>query len=172
MSEADVGAGGYRRARIRRRRHLPGWKPLTGQGCECKEGGTAVRGTYQPPDAVGAVPRGVRRKALPVAKTAVTANPKVRAGMFLLNQAEKNPAAKRKVKRIVRRAEAGDPQAISTVRTLRVAKRANQQKKRRAIAAARQRRRALAMAPAAAALTPVEVPAPRGIFKFWDKGSG
>jgi hypothetical protein len=172
MSEADIGAGGYRRARIRRRRHVPGWKPLTGQGCECKEGGAAVRGNHQPPDAVGAVPGALRRHALPVAKTAVTANPKVRAGMFLLNQAEKNPAAKRKVKRIVRRAEAGDPQAISAVRTLRVAKNVNQQKKRRAIAAARERGRALAAAPGTPALPSTDAPPPRGIFKFWDKGSG
>jgi hypothetical protein len=167
MSDADVGAGGYRRARIRRPRNVPGWKPLLGAPYDGGVEGELIAG------GVGAVPRRVRRRALPLAKTAVTANPKVRAGVVLLNAAEKNPAAKRKVTHIVRRAKAGDPQAISAVKTLRVAKAVKDRNKRKQAAAARVKRRKLAVATAVRPELPVgDGPAPRGLFRFYDKGSG
>jgi hypothetical protein len=167
MSGDDVGAGGYRRARIRPLRNVPGWKPLLG---EDYTGG--IDGDVLVADDLGAVSRRVRRRALPLAKTAVTANPKVRAGVVLLNAAEKNPAAKRKVRRIVRRAKAGDPQAISAVKTLRVAKAVKDRKKRKTLAASRLKRRRFAAATPDSPLPVGDGPAPRGIFRFWDKGVG
>lgn len=185
MTIDNLGAGGYRRARVRQPKNVPGWKPLLGED-------VGVEGEYLPPDGIGAgVPRrpGARRKAVVsqgmrkgvrrAAKTSVkasTMNPKVRAGMYLLDAAEKNPRAKRKVRRIVVRAKAGDPKAISAVQTLRVAKVAQQQerkKKRRRLFGRRRQETATNVVPTDSPVLPTgEVAVPRGIFSFWDKGSG
>jgi hypothetical protein len=120
-------------------------------------------------DGVGAAGRALQRKALPLATTVATANPKVRAGVLLLNAAEKNPAARRKVTHIVRRAQAGDPKAVSAVKTLRAAKVVKDRKKRRAMARARAQRQALAIQQASRPGAPPS--GPRGLFKFWDRGA-
>lgn len=185
MTNDYLGAGGYRRTRIRPLRNVPGWKPLLGAE------GDGIEGEYMPPRPArggparrpgsrrkATVPRGMRkgvRRAATTSMQASTMNPKVRAGMFLLNAAEKNPKAKRKVRRIVVRAKAGDPQAISAVQTLRVAKVAQQKekKRKRRLFGRRQRQASTNLAPAESPVLPSgEVTMPRGIFTFWDKGSG
>ena len=89
------------------RHRRPGWKPLLG----CDDIRPGMSG-----DEVGAP------TAQQVALVAAKHDPNVRAGMMLLSAAKRNPFARKKVQRIKRRADAGDPKAVASLTTLRTAK--------------------------------------------------
>jgi hypothetical protein len=152
--------------RRRRRRRLAaaqegrpiGAKPIDDEGFDRED---AVEGVE-----VGSAAKAGTKAALTVAQT----NPNVRAGMFLLKTAKRNPKAARRVRRIALRANQGDPRAQRAVRVLKVAKRVNAAQEAGLLPSGRGA--SLGPAPAAPPIAPpplADSPM-RGPFKYWRRG--
>ena len=161
VEQGEIVSGGANRLRLRRPRTSK-WKPLMGADTSVN-GRPAGDPTRERPEIGAAAPI-----AAAAANAAVQYNPKVQAGMFLLRAAKRNPKARRKVQRIAERAAEGDPRAKRTMRTLRIAKAVEDQKR----ATAKKRRGRLL--PATASAEPAnEVPSGKAsLFHNWEKGSG
>jgi hypothetical protein len=161
-NDVDLMAGGARRVRHLPKR--PGWKPVM-SGCE---GG--VSGDY-----LGA---SNAQQAQKVATVALAHDPKVQAGMMLLRWSRRNPRARRKVLRIARRADAGDPKAMAAMQTLRAAKAVQNSKvKAKANTPANKQppkggRKQRLLLPAASHPTTAETPKKSDPFLSWKRGSG
>ncbi|HXI54638.1 MAG TPA: hypothetical protein VNO55_01160 [Polyangia bacterium] len=116
-------------------------------------------------DDVGAV------TAKEVALVAAKHDPNVRAGMMLLSAAKRNPFARKKVQRIQRRADAGDPKAVASLTTLRTAKAVQQSTAN----ATKPRKQRLVLpggkGPKATTVT-VTATVTKDPFHHWKKGSG
>jgi hypothetical protein len=150
---------------LKRRRQRPGAPPRPPE-----------RDTSDDQDGVEGIEIGASsaaNQATSLALSAATQDPKVRAGMFLLRRARKDPRARRKIRAIKAHAAAGNPRAQQDQAAL-----ARAQKVRQAMAADQRSKDS----GAARRLAALKVPGPpmlasrmgpsryRGLFAAWDRG--
>jgi len=159
----EIVSGGANRLRLRRPRTSK-WKPLMGADTFVNGRPAGAAGLERPAVGAGAP------MAAAAANAAVQYNPKVQAGMFLLRAAKRNPKARRKVQRIAERAADGDPRAKQTMRTLRIAKAVEDQKR---AAAKKKRGRQLPAMTTVSVEPATALPSGKAsLFRNWEKGSG